>query len=312
MTTTAGPKNTVKFYLALPCSLLEPRENNSISFRIPANKLFPRTLRPIIRKTKRVFSFEKSNIVGTSGTTTTIVCQGTGCMGYMDKTNSTTYTMTPLYPPRNTFVEKEKPKIGFVGYFSQLGTPPPPFITRQPNNDFAIFSINYNNFRQFKTSESYTELFDSVMRTQNNLLMINEPLYAQHNLGALDMIQKLNKIPKTSSQTLRPQKQQQPEKKKVVERYEEDVEMEDVNVPNTEDDSTEEETGAILLTLAPEEDILSYKTSGSTPTKIPWGLIGGIVVAVFIVLLVLFIGGVGHKVKAQAQAQAKRKRRLQQ
>lgn len=320
MTTTAGPKNAVKFYLALPCSLLEIREKNTISFRIPANKAFPRSLKPIMRKTKRVVSFEKSNIVGKYDTT--IVCGGTGCIGYTS-TNPITYTMDPLYPPRSKLVKDEKPKIGFVAYVPTMMTTRPPEefpLSPQPlsNNDFAIFSVTYNNFLKFKTTESYTELYNLVMENQHYLIMINEPLYAQHNLATLNMIQKMNKIPKTTSLTLRPQsssKQQQSSSKqqqqKVVERFEveEDVEMEGIDVSTTEEDSTEEETG-ILATLGPEEEeeeILSSKTSGGSKNKMPLWLIGLIVVLAFIVVMVVFIGGTAVKVKRDARAQSGRR-----
>lgn len=310
------PRNAVKFYLALPCSILEARDNNTLSFRLPANKAFPLNLRPIIKKIKRVFSYEKSDIVGRAGQT--IVCQGLSCIGYASP-NPITYTMKPLYPPFSRFLAELKPKIGFVMYVPIMMTTMPPSTTSRPPifDNIAIFSITYNSFSRFNTPESFTRLYNSVVENQQYLMLINQPQYAEHNMATLQMLQKKNKIPASPSLTMRPQKQQQPKPqqqqqqqkpKQTIERYEneEDITLEDVSVPVTEEDSTEDETMVVFATLEPEFEetgLLQEETTNEDKNKKIWmGVAGVVVVALF--LKWYFSGGKkpkGRKKKTQQQ-----------
>lgn len=221
-TTTFVPMNKVKFYLPVSCSLLEPRADNLyLSFKLPVNVAFPSNLEPIISQVKRVVSFEKSNITGTSSDST-IVCQGQSCIGMVSDTEKITYTMKPLYPPTSSFLSEYKPKFGFVKYISTtMSTTNPPLkyrSTSQPsqtispflNTDVAIFSITYEDVYTFNTTEIFTRLYNSIVQNQNIFFMIDDKKYAEHNMAMLQKVQKKNKIPSNSSlpMTLPKQKQE--------------------------------------------------------------------------------------------------------
>lgn len=227
-TTTFFPDDKTRFYLCLPCSILEQRSDSKITFSLPAGKAFPTDLRPLMMKTKRVLTFEDSSIVGVdnpacSGTDCycqncaepTTVCEGIGCKGYTSSTDSITctgtsctptnnvsYTMWPLYPPSTSFVSEQKPKIGFIRYESSRpssSTPPPPISSMPPMGDYAIFSITYPDPNAFSTTETFSTLFDVVMANIGNFQRVkNGQQFVQHNMGILQRLQRRFKLDTSS------------------------------------------------------------------------------------------------------------------
>lgn len=193
MTTyTPNPKNNVNFYLALPCNILDTRDDSyTITIKMPANSAFPSDLTDLMKEIKRVISFDE--IVGKNAAGA-IVCTNKECADYVSS-EQITYSIKPLYPPRSTYLYEYKPKIAFTKNVSTIMStiPPstPPSLLSQ--NDFAIFRITYD-LSDFKELTSFKKLYDSIIENQNYLVMLNEKNFIEHNLATLQRIQKTNKI----------------------------------------------------------------------------------------------------------------------
>lgn len=206
MATTLNPRNNINFYLALPINLLDTREDTyTITVKLPADTEFPSDLTDLVTETKRVISFDE--IVGKTDAGT-IVCTNTECAGY-SAPEQIIYSIKPFYPPRTTYLYDYKPKIGLVKYVSTIMSSIPPSTVSPSSllseNDFAIFRISYDS-KDFKDLDSFKKLYDSVVDNQNYLVMLNEKSFIEHNLGALQRIQKTNNI---SVGTLQPLKKSQ-------------------------------------------------------------------------------------------------------
>lgn len=203
MSTSFPPQVLAHIYLALPCSLLETRENaKPVTLTISGGSSFPANLGSIIKQIERVISYEKSDIVGKKSDDTT-VCQGVQCMGYTAD-ESITYSMKPLYPPQNTFLSEYKPKIGLVKFLTTLMTLPPQdrMSTATPlsQNEFAIFRITYNVLL-INTSDATTKFKDSILKNGHYLRMLNETKFFEHNMAVVQKIQKMNNVSSTVSKS---------------------------------------------------------------------------------------------------------------
>jgi hypothetical protein len=196
-TYTPTPKFNISFYLALPCNMLDTRSDASpVTVTLPSETVFPTDLSDLISEIKRVVSFDQ--IVGKTESGTT-VCTNEECAGY-SSSDKIIYSLGVFYPPRTTYLYDFKPKIALVKYVPTMLTTPPPSMntTGQPStilsqNDYAIFRVTYN-MRDFSEQSNFSKLYVSVVENQHYLGMLNEIRLIEHNLGTLQVIQKVNKV----------------------------------------------------------------------------------------------------------------------
>lgn len=196
-TFTPTPKFNVNFYLALPCNMLDTRSDGlPVTVTVPADTVFPTDLSELIKEIKRVVSFDE--IVGKNSDGET-VCTNEGCGGF-SSSSSITYSLKVFYPPRTTYLYEYKPKIALVRYIPVMLTTRPPFMntSNQPinvlsENDFAVFRLTYN-MRDFADQTSFMKLYASIAENQGYLAMLNESKFIEHNLGSLQLIQKVSKL----------------------------------------------------------------------------------------------------------------------
>jgi hypothetical protein len=258
-------------------------------------------------------SCEGANCVCTGCRENNVVCVGEDCKGVKATTDGMScsestctltsnmyYTMFPMYPD---ILSIYKPTFKFIRYISASsgGTTPPPLMT-----EGVIFSVSLPS-DAFKTSDAFKMLQDVVLAYAPP----NQG-YVKHNTAVLQKLLKSEskmdrKMLKTASaetttkgktfppQVSRPKTTMPPgttksarppqtpkPKKSIIERYEEeDVVMNDVVVPETEQDDPD----PIPALLEPEPDSTFLKTEAPYPMD----LVFKFLIIPFSILLAIFI-----------------------
>lgn len=271
-----------------------------------------------------------------------IVCEGRACSGFVSSTdgiqcsstnciptNNAEYSMYPLYPD---FMLAYSPKFRFMHYVRGGTTTPMP-SAGTAGGDHVLFSVVFPSSDVFDTNEKFRELkvaVDALAPTSNQ--------YEMHNTATLQRVIKKNKLSRDlmSGQKTKPQSSIKPIIKTtkppgtirtrapatrmigsniltpsmrpiIMERYEDELVLADLVVPETENTDTDN-TPVELLT--PEQNFTTTappSDNGLTMTQI-WMIVGGCVVALFVLGFVIMMLSARRNVSASQTTTSKKKK----